>query len=210
MQEDSGVIYLITNKINGKQYIGQAVCYSSNRPWGSWRRWQAHVKNAKNNRCECRVLENAIRKYGENNFVVNDVLECGRHELNKFEREYIEEYNTLVPNGYNLMSGGGNGRVHSLSTRERMSMTRTGKRHKYITRQKIGLSNKGLVVDKIGRSNIGMASKYRNMSTSNRQSLEKALSEVGISHLPMYIYFCVDRRGDRNVDMIIVRHPFYQ
>ena len=130
--------------------------------------------------------------------------------MNKFEHEYIEEYNTLVPNGYNLMSGGGNGRVHSLSTRARMSMTRTGKRHKYITRQRISLANKGLVVDKIGRSNIGKASKYRNMSTSNRQRLEKALSEAGIPHLPMYIYFSVDRRGGRNVDMIIVRHPFYK
>jgi len=44
MDENTGVIYLITNIVNNKQYVGQAVSYSGKRPWGSWRRWQTHVK----------------------------------------------------------------------------------------------------------------------------------------------------------------------
>ena len=62
-KDNSGVIYIITNKLNGKQYVGQAISYSScGRKWGSLRRWQKHVSNANNNVCECRLLENSIRK----------------------------------------------------------------------------------------------------------------------------------------------------
>lgn len=209
MLDDSGVIYIITNKINGKQYVGQAVCYSGNRPWGSERRWQSHVKNAKNNKCECRLLENSIRKYGEKQFVVEDVLECGLHELNIFEKQYIEEYKTLTPFGYNLMTGGGNGRLHSKETKKKMSETRTGKQHTETTKQRIGNSNKGLTVDEIGRYNIGKASKYRNMSDTNKKLLDDALSEIGIENLPMYVSLSIDKRCERNVEQIIVRHPNY-
>ena len=33
MDENTGVIYLITNIVNNKQYVGQAVSYSGKRPW---------------------------------------------------------------------------------------------------------------------------------------------------------------------------------
>ena len=209
MDENTGVIYLITNIVNNKQYVGQAVSYSGKRPWGSWRRWQTHVKNARNNRCECRLLENAIRKYGEDQLIVEDVLECGIHELDHFEKQYIKENQTLVPSGYNLMTGGGNGRIHSEETKKQMSETRTGKKHKKITKQRIGEGNRGLIVDETGRKNIGQASKYRNMSQDNRERLTKALIEVGIEDLPMYVCLSVDKRYNKNVDKIIVRHPEY-
>lgn len=210
MQEDSGVIYIITNKLNDKKYIGQAVSYSGNRPWGSHRRWQVHVKNAIHNRCECRLLENAIRKYSVDEFIVEDVLECGVHELNQYEDEYITLYNTLSPYGYNLMTGGGNGRVHSESTKKQMSITRTGKIHTELTKQRISNGNKGLIVDDIGRQNIGKASKYRNMSLENKTRLQEALKQIDIHELPMYICLSVDKRYDRNVDIIKVRNPSYK
>lgn len=209
MNKNTGVIYVITNRMNNKQYVGQAVSYSGSRPWGSHRRWQAHVKNAKNNKCECRLLENAIRKYGVDKFTLEDVLECDINELNQFECQYIEEYQTLAPNGYNLMTGGGNGRTHSEETKLKMSQTRTGKTHTEITKQRISQGNQNLVVDLNGRNNIGKASKYRNMSDTNKEHLTKALTEIGLENLPMYVYLSIDRRSNRNVDKIVVRHPNY-
>ena len=83
MDKNSGVIYIITNKITKKQYIGQAVNYLSNgKIWGSFKRWKKHVSNALNNNSECRLLENSILKYGENNFIVKDIIICNIENLN--------------------------------------------------------------------------------------------------------------------------------
>ena len=146
MNKNSGVIYIITNKITKKQYIGQSVNYLSNgKMWGSFKRWKKHVSNAINNTCECRLLENAILKYGEINFIIQDIIICNIENLNYYENVFIKMYNTLSPNGYNLMTGGGNGRIHSIETRKLMSETRTGKKHSKLTKQKIGDVQKGKI-----------------------------------------------------------------
>ena len=66
-------IYLIKNKINGKCYVGQAVCFtgSNNNRWGTLGRWKSHVREAlKNDDDHCVLLNNAIRKYGVDNFEI--------------------------------------------------------------------------------------------------------------------------------------------
>lgn len=202
--ENSGVIYIAINKINGKQYIGQAVNFlSSGKKWGSLRRWQKHVSNANNHICECRLLENAILKYGHENFEVSDILICNVEMLNHYEEKFIELYDTLVPHGYNLMTGGGNGRKHSIETRTLMSETRTGKVHSEITKQRIGNAHKGKIVTDETKVLTGKSSKYRNMSDENRKVLKDALEILGLEDLPMYIVFSYKR----NVEVITVRVP---
>ena len=42
----TGDIYLITNKVNGKLYVGQTLSYYSNNLLnGTQKRWKKHVKN---------------------------------------------------------------------------------------------------------------------------------------------------------------------
>jgi group I intron endonuclease len=165
----SGVIYIITNVLNNKKYIGQAIGYSScGRKWGSLRRWQKHVSNAKNNVCECRLLENSIRKNGEKSFIVEDLLTCNITQLNYYEDKFIQLYNTIAPNGYNLMTGGGNGRRHSEETRQKMTNTRTGMVKKKETRQKIGSSRKKNYVNEM---------------------LKEALDNLKLEVPPTYIYY---------------------
>lgn len=48
----------------------------------------------------------AIRKYGEENFEVEVVEEVERTLLDSKEKYYIEYYNSLTPNGYNISKGG--------------------------------------------------------------------------------------------------------
>ena len=66
-------IYLIKNKTNNKCYVGQAfkLVGKINRKWGTKGRWKSHIREALgNSKDHCVLLNNAIRKYGVDNFNV--------------------------------------------------------------------------------------------------------------------------------------------
>lgn len=112
------VIYLITNKTNGKQYVGQTIHSAEER-------FVQHCKPSERN---CRLLNRAIQKYGVQAFEVS-VLEHveSADELDSREIYWIEKLNTLSPNGYNL-NGGGNGKGGvSDETREKLRQAMIGK-----------------------------------------------------------------------------------
>lgn len=52
------------------------------------------------------VFDNAIRKYGLENFEYGFLTHCKIEELDNFEMFYIRRLNTKVPNGYNMTDGG--------------------------------------------------------------------------------------------------------
>lgn len=104
-------IYCHTNKVNGKQYVGQTT-------WTVEDRWKEHVAAAKFHQ-GCRVFGAAIRKYGPDSFD-HEVLEvvATQQEADLTETEWIKRKVSLVPTGYNLNSGGGSyGRLHEDSKR---------------------------------------------------------------------------------------------
>lgn len=88
-------IYVITNKVNGKQYVGQSVHPE--------KRWWEHKNRAKS-RYDDLPIHLAIAKYGEDNFNF-DILEWTDDYDNR-EIQTIKELNTIAPNGYNISSGG--------------------------------------------------------------------------------------------------------
>ena len=103
--ENNGEIYCLTSP-SGKKYVGQCVKQlSSGKKWGYIQRWKDHIRDA-NTKNYCRQLNNAINKYGSENFTIEVIKECNIYELNYYEEHYIKLYNTLSPNGYNLTSGG--------------------------------------------------------------------------------------------------------
>ena len=107
-----GLIYMMTNSKTGMKYVGQTVSHRKNkgkyRPFGVIGRFNDHVSEAINNtkKKQCSFLNNAIRKYGKEDFVVETLEICKISELDQFEKNYIEHHNTLSPNGYNLTKGG--------------------------------------------------------------------------------------------------------
>lgn len=90
-------IYKITNKINNKIYIGQSIDIK--------RRWSEHKSraNEKDTNCYNKPLYRSIRKYGIENFNFEIIEECKVEELNEKEKYYIQLFNSLIPNGYNIL-----------------------------------------------------------------------------------------------------------
>lgn len=99
-----GYIYLVTNKVNNKQYIGQSICKDIKS------RWKQH--KVKDSKTIGNYLLSAYNKYGINNFTYKIICICFDEDCNKYEEEYIKKYNTLAPYGYNLREGGYNTKHH--------------------------------------------------------------------------------------------------
>lgn len=106
-----GEIYIITNTINGKKYVGQTRSHRLNhgkyRKFGSLGRFNDHINEANSTKKnQCRYLNNALLKYGKENFTCEQLLTCKINNLNEFEKQYIITYNSKYPFGYNLTDGG--------------------------------------------------------------------------------------------------------
>lgn len=93
-----GYIYCITNLINQKQYVGKTT-YSITK------RFKEHCKDHTKEKLEKRPLYRAMRKYGIENFIVQQLIECDNEELDSYEILYIDKLDTYH-NGYNATRGG--------------------------------------------------------------------------------------------------------
>jgi group I intron endonuclease len=104
-------IYKITNLTTGKVYVGQAVSHILNhkryRPYGHEGRFRCHISEAfSTKKNQSHYLNNSIRKYGVNDFIVELIECCKTNEADDREIHYIKEFDSLFPNGYNLKNGG--------------------------------------------------------------------------------------------------------
>lgn len=118
-------IYLITNKINGKYYVGKTKHKNLNS-YLSVKRWAVKHKKAHN-----MPIVSAMIKYGIDNFTIDILNEpTSVEDLNNLEQLWIILLNSRDPNvGYNILPGG--------------DLSRTGVPCREETKRKIGLANKG-------------------------------------------------------------------
>lgn len=94
-----GFIYITTNNINGKKYIGQKK-YDKNE------KWKSYLGSGI-------AFQKAIEKYGIENFSKKIIEECeSKDELNAKEKYWINYYNAVNSRDYyNIASGGDGGNV---------------------------------------------------------------------------------------------------
>lgn len=94
-------IYKITNKINGKVYIGESLDIK--------RRWEEHINELNNNSHHSYKLQNDWNTYGQDNFKFEILLTLDKY-IAKFkdkyinviyEDKYITKYNS-IDKGYNI------------------------------------------------------------------------------------------------------------
>ena len=91
-------IYLITNLINNKKYVGQTTDFT--------RRITSHKSQDK------QLIDKKIKEYGIQNFTFQIIDENDDPQIiNQLEKDYIQKYNSLIPNGYNIHTGGRNNSI---------------------------------------------------------------------------------------------------
>ena len=131
-------IYLVTNTVNGKQYVGQTITESNRRGHG-------------------RVLLKAYKKHGIDNFTYERVVSNiqSRNTLNCLERFWIATCGTAIPNGYNLESGGSDGQVWTDERRARHIAAAIGRPLNRPLGSKSGM--KGKVYPESGKLKLSIA-----------------------------------------------------
>lgn len=110
----SGEIYKITNTVTNKHYIGQTRSHRLNRgkyrPFGYMGRFKDHISESQSNKKHtCKYLNSSIIKYGKDNFDCELLIRCSIDELDAYEQQFIKDYDSKYPNGYNLTDGGQKG-----------------------------------------------------------------------------------------------------
>lgn len=91
-------IYKITNIKNDKCYIGKTLKTISER-------WKEHCKDYLRRDEEKRPLYSAMKKYGIENFKIEEIEQCNENIVNDREKYWIEYYGSFK-NGYNATIGG--------------------------------------------------------------------------------------------------------
>lgn len=163
-----GRIYLITNLLNGKQYIGQTTRTIKQRFW-------QHCNNAKNNKHLCPLLTRAIKKYGKENFTLQEIaVAYNQKQLNFLEGFYISWFNTLSPNGYNLINIINGKGKHSNETVEKMKIANNRpEKLKFIL--ELSKNNRG--------KSLGITSKYCGVRMFNN----KYDSRISVNNKEFYL-----------------------
>ena len=129
-----GVIYKITNKVNGKVYIGQTVNSFD-------KRYRNNLENNTHNE----HLKRSIKKYGIENFDICKMFDIAfsKEELDIKEDCWISIYNSVNPKyGYNKQTGGSHGKPN-FETRNKMSISKQGKHCSEETKLKMSKSHLG-------------------------------------------------------------------
>lgn len=126
-----GFIYITTNKVNGKKYIGQ-------KNYDIHGKWKNYLGSGK-------ALLKAIRLYGKDNFEREKIaIAYSPDELNELENHYIKKHNAVNDKSYyNIVEGGGTvaGLKHSEHTKKILSAKFSGKNNYFYGKRYIGKSN---------------------------------------------------------------------
>ncbi|MDB9750970.1 GIY-YIG nuclease family protein [Candidatus Pelagibacter ubique] len=99
-----GRVYVISNKFNKKVYVGVTLGSLENR-------LSRHIDAAyKKKKIRVGSLYDAIIKLGPKSFTIKEIDQAiNLGELSLKERRWIKNYKSVIPNGYNIVSGGGAG-----------------------------------------------------------------------------------------------------
>lgn len=124
---NQGEIYIATCTTTNKSYIGQAQKYvgENMQRWGTSGRWTRHVLDAFKKKSQFNYeIHIAIREHGKNSFEVKKLCDCLLENMDDLEQFYINKYNTLYPNGYNMTTGGREGGSHCEFANQKVSAKR--------------------------------------------------------------------------------------
>jgi group I intron endonuclease len=116
----TGIIYLVTNKVNGKKYIGQTYVQL---PYRKRRHFKSAFVYGSNLQ-----FHQALRKYGKESFIW-DIIETTDISLLDEREIYWVSYHDSFNNGYNMNEGGGSSRGyhHTEETKNKIRNSMKGR-----------------------------------------------------------------------------------
>lgn len=137
------IAYLVTNKINGKRYIGISKEQTPNK------RWAIHIQHSRwpNKNGTFGWLQQAIVKYGAEAFSVEHIASARTWaDISATEVALIAQYGTFgIGLGYNMTRGGDGciGRIATEESKQKRSASLKGRVHTPEARAKISAALKG-------------------------------------------------------------------
>lgn len=160
-KEHWGVIYLLTNLIDGKVYVGKTINY---------RKRMSHYR-----RLHCisqPKLYRALKCHGWKNFsskVIDKAEDVD--SLNLLERHYIKFYDCYGNDrGYNLTEGGEGGELTE-EIKKKMSDSHKGKKFSEEHKKKMSVSRMGIIYSEETRKKMSESQKKK--APPSRESIEK-------------------------------------
>jgi len=158
-----GFIYITTNTINGKKYIGQRMFNTG---------WRGYLGSGM-------YFLRAVKKYGRENFKKEIIaIAYFKEDLDKLEIEYIKNHNAVVSKEYYNISFGGSCRAgfaglhHSEESKRKMSKSRKGKKLNVRLRPpKIKI--KTYINKELGKKKLSMLHKGVPLSEQTRERMRK-------------------------------------
>ena len=163
-----GYVYITTNHVNGKIYIGQKASseFLGNKYLGSGS-----------------LLFRAIKKYGHNNFSVK-LLECceSKNDLDEREKFYIDKFNSTDKCiGYNISCGGQGGNLGD-EVNKRISKSLTGHPCSESTKNKLRIANTGKTLSQEARNKISLKNLGKVISDETKQKMSKSAKLIDRSN----------------------------
>lgn len=159
-----GIIYKVTNIINGKVYIGKTIQTLKQRK-------QSHIRYAKDGGKG--VFLSAIRKYGIENFKWEILCECDQDilEITETMKIIVNNSHYIDGYGYNMTYGGEGclGYKHSENARKKISKSKTGENNPMFNKTTTGF--KGHKHNKKSRENISnsLSESWKNLSSEEKE-----------------------------------------
>ena len=156
-------IYILTNEINNKQYVG----VSKNPKIRLKKHYKANS-----------IIGMALRKYGSQvDFSIVAQVD-GYKAAFELEKFYIKDLNTIAPNGYNLTVGGeGHNSPHSEETKTKISNANKGKKRTKETRAKIGAFHIGKHHSKETKEKMSASHKGKKHTEESKAKMRKPKSK---------------------------------
>lgn len=168
------LVYKITNTINGKVYVGQTRQKLNVR-------FRQHGYKTSN----CSLIYRAIVKHGTQAFKIEQIHTANsQSELDQKESYFINEFNSLSPNGYNLTSGGEGGYKRSKETRLKLSLAGKGKSrpHTPESKAKLSAAKLGSKNPQYGRSPSEETKRKLSEALTGRKRPEEVVAKIKASH----------------------------
>lgn len=168
------IVYKITNKIDGKCYIGKTIRTLEQRI-------KCHIRSSKTSKL---MFHTALNKYGIDNFKYTILEICmSIKEMNEKEIWYIKHFNSFGENGYNLTFGGDGNNYYK------------GKKFTEEHKKKLSESNKGKhnhIVSDLTRKKLSEACKKS--KNGFKKHSEESKEKIRLSKLGKKTGPCSDQR----------------